>query len=78
MMSLSIRLLGVNRRGVLAIHNIFEDFDAVRVLFSNDLEDCSGFLIQDLHRVLRALEDLDHLVEGVLSNFLLQELAEEG
>ena len=70
-MSLCIRLLGVNRRWILTIDNIFEDLDAVGVLLSDDLEDSGGFFIKDLHGVLRAFEDLDDLVERVLPDLLL-------
>ena len=78
MSTLPVGLLAVNRRGVLAIDNVLEDFNAVIVLLPNDSQNFVGLFIKDLERVIRVLEDGNHGFEFLHSNFLLEELAEKG
>jgi len=67
----------VNRRRVLTVHNILEHLDAVSVLLSNYLEDVVLLVVEELGGVFAVFEHLHHLVELLLADLLLEELAEQ-
>jgi hypothetical protein len=72
-----VGLLGIYWCRILTIYYVSEDFDTVSILLPNDIQNPILLIIQELHWILSILEHLDHLIELLLSYFLLEEVGEE-